>query len=151
MDRSFWLTLLFVVLSVALVVSGRAYLDVSEAIHGANLVAEIDDLGGQPSNVELADRVTEAAGCIRGFRPSVRSCWYAWADPSRPDYLRVVAERVRSDATSEARLFSGFAIVLWLLVILTAWKTTRPRPTFRDQLRRATATAKESPPGRLTP
>ena len=61
------------------------------------------------------------------------------------------AERVRSDATSEASLFSGFAIVLWLLVILTAWKTTRPRPTFRDQLRRATVTAKESPPGRLTP
>ena len=95
MDRSLWLSLLFVALSLALVLSGRAFLDISQTLRGANLVAQIERLDGQPSTVELADTVTEAAGCIRGLRPRVRSCWYAWADPSRPDYLRVVAVRVR--------------------------------------------------------
>ena len=137
--------------SLALVVTGRAFLDIRQTLHGAELVAEIDSLGGQPSSVELADRVTEAAGCIRGFRPTVRSCWYAWADPSKPDYLCVVAERVRADAAREAMLFSGSAIVLWILVLLTVWKASRPQPTYRERLQKATAPPKPQPPGRLTP
>lgn len=148
MDRSFWLSILLLVLSLALVLSGRAVLEAAKGRQGGALLAEIDALAGQPSSVALAHRVTEAAGCIRGFRPGVRSCWYVWAEPSRPDYLRVVAERVRSDGTDAAIRWSALALPLWLVVVFAAWKTTRPRRPYRPPPLAPPVTA-ERPPGRL--
>lgn len=150
MDRSFWFSILLLVLSVALVVSGRAYLEASKGMQGEALLAEIEALRGQPSNVELADRVTEAAGCVRGFRPEVRSCWYAWAEPSRPDYLRVVAERTRADGTNAATHWFVLALPLWLLAIFALWKATRPRQPFRPAPLTKALPA-DRPHGRLTP
>ena len=108
-DRSFWLSILVLLLAVTLVMTGRAVLEAAKGLQGEALLAEIEVLAGRPSSVELAERVTEAAGCVRGFRPEVRSCWYAWAEPTRPDYLRVVAERVRADGTGEAIRWSALA------------------------------------------
>jgi hypothetical protein len=145
MDRSFWLSILLVVL----VLSGRAALEAAKGLEGEALLAELDALDGGASSVELADRVTEAAGCVRGFRPEVRSCWYAWAEPSRFDYLHVVAERVRSDGIGEAIRWSALAIPLWLAAALSAWKVTRPRGQMRPPPP-ATAVPNRRPPGHQT-
>ncbi len=145
MDRSFWLSILLLALSLSLVTSGRAILEAADGLQGDALVAEIDALGGQPSSLELAERVTEAAGCIRGFRPEVRSCWYVWAEPSRPDYLRVVAERVRDDGTGAAVRWAALAVPLWLLVVLAAWKATRPKRPYRPPPLKPVATAGQPP------
>ncbi len=131
MDRSFWLSILLLALSLAFVLSGRAILEAADGFHGEALLAEIDELEGRPSSVALADRVTEAAGCIRGFRPEVRSCWYVWAEPSRPDYLRVVAQRVRDDGVGEAIRWTVVALPFWLLAGISAWKATRPKRAYR--------------------
>ena len=149
MDRSFWLSILLVVLALTLVLSGRAALEAAKGLEGEALLAELDALEGGASSVELADRVTEAAGCVRGFRPEVRSCWYAWAEPSRSDYLRVVAERVRSDGTGEAIRWSALAIPLWVAAVLAAWKVTRPRRQMRPRPL-TTAMPNQRPPGRQT-
>ena len=130
MARSVWLSLLFVMLSLALVVTGRAFLDIRQTLHGSDLIAQIESLDGGPSSVQLADRVSEAAGCVRGFRAEVRSCRYVGADPSRPDHPMVVADRVRADAIREARLLTSFALVLWVLVALTTWRSGGCFPTL---------------------
>ena len=147
MDRSFWLSILLLVLALTLVLSGRAAMEAAKGLEGEALLAELDALAGRASSVELADRVTEAAGCVRGFRPEVRSCWYAWAEPSRPDYLRVVAERIRSDGTSEAVRWSALALPLWVAAVLAAWKVTRPKRQMRPPSP-ATAMPNQRPPGR---
>ena len=150
MDRSFWLSLMAVGLAVALLLTGRAAIDAVKAVEGSRLVAEIESLEGAPSSVELATRVTDAADCIYGFRPRVRSCWYVWADPSRPDYLMVVAERVRSDATGSAVSWAAGAFGFWLMAVITAWGARRPKRPFR--LRSTSPPARIArPPGRLTP
>ncbi len=150
MDRSFWLSLMAVGLAIALLFTGRAALDTAKAFEGSRLVAEIENLEGTPSSVDLAIGVTDAAGCIYGVRPRVRSCWYVWADPSHPDYLMVVAERVRSDATSSAVSWAAGAFVFWLLAIITAWGASRPKPPLR--LRPISPPVRIArPPGRLTP
>jgi hypothetical protein len=146
-DRSFWLSLLLLLLAVTLVMSGRAVIEAAKGLQGEALVAEIDALAGRPSSLELAERVTEAAGCVRGFRPEVRSCWWAWAQPERPDYLRVVAERVRADGTGEAVRWSTLAFPLWLLAMVAAWKATRPTSPYRPPPSSAPAT--RQPRGRL--
>jgi hypothetical protein len=148
-DRSFWLSILLLVLALTLVLSGRAAIEAAKGLEGEALLAELDTLAGRASSVELADRVTEAAGCVRGFRPEVRSCWYAWAEPTRPDYLRVVAERVRSDGTGEAIRWSALALPLWVAAALAAWKVTRPRGQMRPPAP-ATAMPNRRPPGRQT-
>ncbi len=147
MDRSFWLSILLLVLALTLVLSGRAAIEAAKGLEGEALLAELDALAGQASSVELADRVTEAAGCVRGFRPEIRSCWYAWAEPSRPDYLRVVAERIRSDGTGEALRWSALALPLWIAAVLAAWRVTRPRRQMRPPSA-ATAMPNQRPPGR---
>lgn len=150
MDRSLWLSLLLVALSMALVITGRTAMDVAQTAHASALVAEIDGLAGAPAATDLAERVTESAGCIYGFRPPVRSCWYVWAEPTRADYLRVVAERVRADAMREAALFGLVAVVLWAAVAITAWKATRPRPPYRPP-RIVRSVRVDPPPRRLVP
>jgi len=150
MDRSFWLSLMAVGLAIALLLTGRAALDTAKAVEGSRLVAEIESLEGAPSSVELSTRVTDAAGCIYGFRPRVRSCWYVWADPSRPDYLMVVAQRVRSDATGSAVSWAAGAFVFWLMAIITAWGARRPTPRVRLHPIQPPITP-ERPPGRLMP
>ena len=145
MDRSFWLSILLLVLSMTLVMSGRAALEAVKSREGEALLAEIEALAGRPASVELADRVTEAAGCVRGFRPEVRSCWYAWAEPERPDYLRVVAERVRSDGTGEAIRWAALALPLWLVASVAAWKVLRPGRS--GQSRFSASAAAQPPPG----
>jgi hypothetical protein len=145
-DRSFWLSILLLVLSMTLVMSGRAALEAVKSREGEALLAEIEALAGRPASVELADRVTEAAGCVRGLRPEVRSCWYAWAEPERPDYLRVVAERVRSDGTGEAIRWAALALPLWLVAGVAAWKVARPGRS--GQSRFPASVAPQPPPGR---
>ncbi len=148
MDRSFWISILLLALSLALVLSGRAILEANHGLHGEALLAEIDALEGRPSSVALADRVTEAAGCIRGFRPEVRSCWYVWAEPSRPDYLRVVAQRVRDDGGGEATRWTLAALPFWLLAGISAWKATRPKRAYRPRPIMPSG-REEQPPRRL--
>jgi hypothetical protein len=150
MDRSFWLSLLVLLLAVTLVVSGRAVLEAAKGLQGEALLSEIEALAGRPSSLELADRVTESAGCVRGFRPEVRSCWYAWAEPRRPDYLRVVAERVRADGSGEAVRWSALAMPLWVMAALAAWQATRPKRRYRPRPLSAPVTTQQ-PGGRLLP
>jgi hypothetical protein len=149
-DRSFWLSMLVLLLAVALVMTGRAVLEAARGLQGEALLVEIEVLEGRPSSVELAERVTEAAGCVRGFRPEVRSCWYAWAEPTRPDYLRVVAERVRADGTGEAIRWSALAFPLWVVAAVAAWKATRPKRPYRPPPSSAPARTQRSG-GRLLP
>ncbi len=150
MDRAFWLSLMLVALSIALVTTGRALMDSSESLGSASLLAEIDALEGRPSSLELADRVTESAGCIRGLQPELRSCWYVWAVPSRPDYLRVVAARVNADSTASAVAWGAISIIAWVFMALTAWKAYRRRPPARPRAVPPRMAAKP-PPGRLVP
>ena len=82
MDRSLWLSLLALGLGIAVLLTSRAALDGEVYLRGTSLAAEIESLQGAPSSQDLADRTTEAAGCIYGNQPRVRTCWHAWAHPS---------------------------------------------------------------------
>ena len=148
MDRTLWLSFLALGLAMALVFTGRAALDSSKSLAATALVAEIERLDGAPASIELSERVTDAAGCLYGFRPPLRSCWYVWAQPSRPDYLMVVAERVRSDATGSVVPWAAGALAFWLLVIVTAWKARRPTPPIQRLPIPKPASA-QTPPRRL--
>jgi hypothetical protein len=134
MDRSIWLSFLALGLGVALLLTGRALADGQVYLRGASLAAEIEALAGAPSSQDLATRTTEAAGCIYGNQPRVRTCWYAWAHPERPAYLALIAERVQADAGGSALGHLIAALPFWLLVLLSAWKSTRTRPEFRPSL-----------------
>jgi hypothetical protein len=131
MDRSFWLSLVALGLGIALLLTGRAVMDGVVYLQGVSLAAEIESLDGAPSSKELADRTTEAAGCIYGNRPRVRTCWYAWAHPERPEYLAVIAQRVQDDSGGSALGYLLGALPFWLLAIFAAWRSTRPVTRIR--------------------
>jgi len=143
MDRSLWLSLLALGLGIAVLLTSRAALDGEVYLRGTSLAAEIESLQGAPSSQDLADRTTEAAGCIYGNQPRVRTCWYAWAHPERAEYLAVIAERVKADSGGSALGYLFGAIPFWLLVVFSAWKATRSRAVFRPSLMR--------PPPRVEP
>ncbi len=145
MDRSLWLSLLALGLGIAVLLSLRAALDGGDYLRGAALASEIESLQGAPSSRDLADRTTEAAGCVYGNQPRVRTCWYAWAHPERPEYLATIAERVKADSGGSALGYVSGAIPFWLLVVVAARKATRPRPDFRPSLTRPTPPRPEPP------
>lgn len=153
MDRSLWLSLLALGLGIAVLLSFRAALDGGNYLRGAALAAEIESLQGAPSSQDLTERTTEAAGCVYGNQPRVRTCWYAWAHPERPEYLAVIAERVKADSGGSALGHLSGAIPFWLLVVVAAWKASRPRPGFRPSLMRPTPPRVEPPRrhGRMVP
>jgi len=134
MDRSLWLSLMALGLGIAVLLTARAATDGLVYVQGATLAAEIEALEGAPSNQDLADRTTEAAGCIYGNQPRVRTCWYAWAHPERPEYLAVIADRVQADSGGSALGYLSGALPFWLLALFSAWKSTRSQPVFRPSL-----------------
>ena len=150
MDRSVWLSILLVLLAVAFVVSGRVAMDAAKGYAAHQQLGEIEALAGAPPSPELAERVTATAGCVYGFRPPVRACWYVWADPSEPAYLAGVATRVRSEATTSAVAWGAGALLTWGLALLSAWKASRPRRPYRP-VTLARHVAAHPPGGRLTP
>ena len=68
MDRTLWLSLMVLGLGIAVLLTGRAVMDGTTYLRGVSLAAEIQRLDGAPSSQDLADRTTEAAGCIYGNR-----------------------------------------------------------------------------------
>lgn len=152
MDRTLWLSLMALGLAIALLLSGRAVMDGVVYLEGARLAAEIEHLDGAPSSPALAERTTAAAGCILGDRPRVRSCWYAWAHPERPDYLAVIAQRVQDDSGGSALGYLLGALPFWLLVAVAAWKATRPTRPFRPSaLQPSVEAVRPRPHGRMIP
>ena len=134
MDRSLWLSLLALGLGIAVLLTLRAGLEGEDYLRGASLAAEIEALQGAPSSEDLATRTTEAAGCIYGNQPRVRTCWYAWAHPERPEYLAVIADRVMADSGGSALAYLFGALPMWLLVLFAAWKATRRQTALRPSL-----------------
>jgi hypothetical protein len=153
MDRSFWLSLMALGLGIAVLLSGRAMLDGLDYVNGVNLAAEVERLQGAPSSQELADRVTEAAGCIYGDRPPVRTCWYAWIHPEDPRFLAIIAQRVQDDSGGSALAYLLWAMPFWLLAAYSGWKATRPVRPFRPSLiaGRTQPLDPPAPQGRLIP
>lgn len=153
MDRSLWLSLMALGLGIAVLLTGRALMDGLDYVNGVALTAEIERLEGAPSTQELADRVTEAAGCIYGDRPRVRTCWYAWAHPEEPRFLALIAERVQADSGGSALGYSLGALPFWLLALFSAWKASRPSRTLRPSLLTESSQRVDppAPHGRLVP
>lgn len=153
MDRSSWLSLLVLGLGLALLLTARAATDGMVYLEGAALAAEIEQLDGAPSSKDLADRTTGAAGCIYGDRPRVRTCWYAWAHPERPEYLAVIAERVQNDSGGSALGYFSAALPFWVLALFAAWKSTRQRQPLRPSLAKSQVGPPRPPRphGRLIP
>ena len=150
MDRSFWLSLMVLGLGVAVLLTGRSGMDGVDYLKGASLAAEIAALNGAPSSEELMTRTTEAAGCIFGDRPRVHTCWYAWAQPERAEFLAIIAERVKADSGGAALAYLGGALPFWLLAAFSGWKAARPKSSFERSL----LTHRADPPrpqGRPTP
>lgn len=147
-----WLSLMAVGLGVALLLTGRAFLDGLDYVNGANLAEEVQRLDGQPSTKELADRVTEAAGCIYGNRPTIHTCWYAWADPEQPRFLTIIAERMKADAGGSALGYLFAALPFWLLAVFSIWKASRPvRPLRPSELPPRVPVEPPKPHTRLVP
>ena len=138
-------------LGIAVLLTGRAAMDGGVYFEGVSLAAEIEGLDGTPSSQDLADRTTEAAGCIYGDRPRVRTCWYVWAHPERPQYLAVIAERIKADSGGSALGYLAGATPFWLLVLFAAWRATRARPKIRPGLMPPPPPPRAEPPtqGRL--
>lgn len=134
MDRSIWLSFLALGLGVTLILGARAWLDGSDYILGASLAAEIEALQGAPSDEDLMTRTTEAAGCLYGTRPPVRTCWYAWAEPERPEFLAIIAQRVMDDSGGSALGYASAALPFALLALFAGWKATRTPQVFRPSL-----------------
>jgi hypothetical protein len=109
----------------------RAVLDAEGALQAADIKARLEALEGGPSTEALAKEVNDAAGCIYGNRPEIRSCWYVWQAPTRADYQLVVAERVLADSTGSAVSWALGCLPFWLLAGFSGWKATRPRQRFR--------------------
>ena len=149
MDRSLWLSLLAVGLSLAVLFTVRAVVDGQRSLHATSLIARIEALKGGPSTQELAEEVNGAAGCIYGNRPEVRSCWYVWQAPTRADYQMVVAERVLTDSTGSAISWALGSAPFWVLAGFSAWKATRPKLKFRPST--AAVTGGPRPSGRPVP
>mgnify|MGYP001811990623 FL=1 len=134
MDRSIWLSLLALGLGVAMLLGARAALDGADSFRGASLAAEIDALAGAPSSEELMTRTTEAAGCLYGFQPPIFTCWYAWAQPERPEFLAIIAQRVMDDSGGSALGYLVAALPFALLSLFAAWKAMHKPPAFRPSL-----------------
>lgn len=150
MDRSIWLSLLALGLGIALLLGARVWLDGSDYLLGASLAAEIEALDGAPSDEDLMTRTTEAAGCLYGFQPPVRTCWYAWAEPQEPRFLAIIAQRVMNDAGGSALGYAVAALPFVLLALLASWKSTRTPHVFRPSLMAKQDTLKAPPTdGRL--
>ena len=150
MDRSIWLSLLALGLGVTLILGARAWLDASDYVLGASLAAEIEALQGAPSSDELMTRTTEAAGCLYGFQPPVRTCWYAWAEPQNPVFLEIIAQRVMSDSGGSALGYLLAALPFALMALFAGWKATRKPKVFRPSLlAQRTAVEAPRPDGRL--
>jgi hypothetical protein len=126
-------------------------MDGADYLNGVNLAAEIERLDGAPSTRELADRVTEAAGCIYGNRPRVRTCWYAWAHPEEPRFLALIAERVQADSGGSALGYLLGALPFWLLALFGAWKATRPSRPLRPSLQAHASRRLDPPPPHSRP
>jgi len=138
---------------IAVLLSGRALLDGADYVNGVNLAAEVRRLDGAASSQDLADRVTEAAGCIYGNRPPVRTCWYAWAHPEDPRFLAIIAQRVQDDSGGSALSYLLWSLPFWMLALVAGWKASRPAKPFRPRLE-ARPTRPLDPPaphGRLIP
>ena len=150
MDRSIWLSLMALGLSIGVLLTGRALLDSVDYLRGVTLGAEIAALDGAPSDEDLMTRTTEAAGCIYGNQPRVRTCWYAWAHPERPEYLALIAERVQADSGGSVIGYFLGALPFWVLAIFAGWKSTRPVPEFRPSLM-APRVESRPPQGRMVP
>ena len=153
MDRSIWLSLMALGIGVALLLGGRAALDSVDYFRGASLAAEIQALDGGPSDHELMTRTTEAAGCQYGFQPPVRTCWYAWYEPERPEFLSIIAQRVMDDAGGSALGYALGALPFALMALFASWRASRAPEVFRPSLlaKRRALEAKPTPtPGRLT-
>jgi len=136
MDRSFWLSLMALGLAVGTLLGLRVADDTSSYLLGRALAVEIEQLKGAPSSEDLATRTTEAAGCIYGFQPPVRSCWYAWAHPERPQYLALIAQRIQDDAGGSALGYLSVALPFWLLAAFSARQAMRPRRRLQPSLAR---------------
>ena len=134
MDRSIWLSLLALGLGVTLILGARAAMDAGEYFHGASLAREIAALDGAPSDADLMTRTTEAAGCQYGFQPPVRTCWYAWFEPERPEFLAIIAQRVMDDKGGSALGYLIAALPFAFMALFAGWKATRAPQVFRPSL-----------------
>jgi len=134
MDRSIWLSLLALGLGIALLLGIRAGMDGADYLRGAALASEIEALQGAPSSQELMTRTTEAAGCLYGFQPPIFTCWYAWAQPERPEFLAIIAQRVMDDSGGSALGYALAALPFALLALLSGWRATRKQQVFRPSL-----------------
>jgi len=146
MDRSIWLSLLFLGTGITLLLGARAWLDGSDYILGASLAAEIEALEGAPSDEDLMVRTTEAAGCLYGFQPPVRTCWYAWAEPEEPRFLAIIAQRVMNDAGGSALGYGLVALPFAALALFAGWRATRTPKVFRPSLLAKQDALKAPPP-----
>ncbi|MEX1333811.1 MAG: hypothetical protein AB1Z66_00760, partial [Candidatus Limnocylindrales bacterium] len=137
-------------IGVVLLLGGRAIMDGADYLRGASLAAEIEALAGAPSNEDLMTRTTEAAGCLYGIQPPVRTCWYAWAEPERPDFLAIIAQRVMDDSGGSALAYALGALPFASMVMLAGWKATRAPQVLRPSLLAKQRAVKPTPtPGRL--
>jgi hypothetical protein len=134
MDRSLWLSLMALGLGLGLLLGIRAGMDGADYLRGAGLATEIQALQGAPSTEELMTRTTEAAGCLYGFQPPVRTCWYAWAEPERADFLAIIAQRIMNDSGGSALGYGIAALPFLVLALFSGWKATRKRPVFKPSL-----------------
>lgn len=134
MDRTMWISLMALGLGLAVLLTGRAFIDGVDYLHAVDLAAEVESLDGAPSSQDLAERVTEAAGCIYGNRPPVRTCWYAWARPENPRFLAIIAARVQADAGGSALGHLFASLPFWALALVSAWKASRPSRPLRPSL-----------------
>ena len=151
MDRTFWLSLMVLGLGIAVLLTARAATDGATYLRGVSLAAEIQQLDGAPSSPDLADRTTEAAGCIYGNRPRVHTCWYAWAHSERPEYLAVIADRIQVDSGGSALGYFAGALPFWVLALVAAWRASRRRTPFRPSALQRPRVEPMGPPGRLMP
>ena len=150
MDRSLWLSLMALGLGIGLLLGIRAGMDGADYLRGASLATEIQALQGAPSTAELMTRTTEAAGCLYGIQPPVRTCWYAWAEPERADFLAIIAQRIMDDSGGSALGYGIAALPFLLLALFSGWKATRKQPVFRPSLLvKQQALEPPAPDGRL--
>ena len=69
---------------------------------------------------------------------------------SSEEELKAVATKVQSEALSSAAAWGTGAVLSWILVLIAAWKASRPPKPYRPMsIPRAVTT--HPPGGRLTP
>lgn len=127
MSRSGWLSLMLVALSFAVVATGRVVMELDRVSLGSALVAEVDALPAGPPPSELSLRVTDAAGCYPRLVPPDKACLYVWGHPTRTDYVRLVAARIRDKGSGEAFRWGAAAAAFWALTAVLGWRALGPR------------------------